>query len=230
MQANVKTFPVKWSAFVLRCYYGAPMKIIYIRIIIQKAKMNLMCFLLVSVFLNYSAGNQKLPYAEIQTSLGKIVLEVDTVRAPVTAKNFLAHITKGTYEGASFYRAVHLDNQPGNEVKIEVIQGGLFADELINKFPAVKHETTQETGLKHVAGAISMARNEPGSASTEFFICIGDQPDLDFGGKRNPDGQGFAVFGSVISGMEVVRQIQQLPEEGQYLIEPVVFKAVIKKE
>ena len=69
-----------------------------------------------------------------------------------------------------------------------------------------------------------MARNEPGTASTEFFICVGDQPSLDFGGDRNPDGQGFAAFGKVSRGMEVVRAIQALPDSGQYLSDPVLIK------
>jgi peptidyl-prolyl cis-trans isomerase A (cyclophilin A) len=106
-------------------------------------------------------------------------------------------------------------------VKIEVIQGGLFSDEKIEKHPGIRHETTRETRLKHLDGTISMARNEPGTASTEFFICIGNQPELDFDGQRNPDGQGFAAFGKVIKGMDVVRKIQQLPDENQYLKEPV---------
>ncbi|HET53584.1 MAG TPA: peptidylprolyl isomerase, partial [Ignavibacteria bacterium] len=125
------------------------------------------------------------------------------------------------FKNAGFYRTVRKNNQPNNNFKIEVIQGGLFSDEEIKKHPGIRHETTQETGIKHLDGTISMARNEPGTASTEFFICIGNQPELDFGGKRNADGQGFAAFGKVIKGMDVVRKIQQLPDENQYLKEPV---------
>jgi peptidyl-prolyl cis-trans isomerase A (cyclophilin A) len=83
--------------------------------------------------------------------------------------------------------------------------------------PPIVHETTEQSGILHKDGTISMARNEPGTASSEFFICIGAQPSLDFGGKRNPDGQGFAAFGKVIKGMDVVRKIQKLPETNQYL-------------
>lgn len=173
------------------------------------------------MFQNVSLLSQPLPRVEIQTSMGNIILEIDTVHAPVTAKNFLAHVEKGTFKTAVFYRTVRMDNQPNNAIKIEVIQGGLFADEEIEKHPGIRHETTQETGLKHLDGTISMARNEPGTASTEFFICIGNQPELDFDGRRNPDGQGFAAFGKVIKGMAVVRKIQQLPDENQYLKEPV---------
>ena len=97
---------------------------------------------------------------------------------------------------------------------------------MIEKFPVIIHETTRQTGLKHLNGTISMARNEPGTASTEIFICINNQPELDFGGKRNPDGQGFAAFGQVTDGMDVVLKIQQEPNEGQYLSKPVKIYSV----
>jgi len=157
----------------------------------------------------------------ISTNMGDIVVEVYTDLAPVTAQNFLNHVEKGTYTNSLLYRVVRMDNQPFNEVKIEVIQGGLFEDDLLEAIPPIIHETTEATGILHTDGVISMARMEPGSASTEFFICIGDQPSLDFGGKRNPDGQGFAAFGRVVTGMEVARAIQALPDKGQYLLEKV---------
>ncbi len=178
-------------------------------------------FLIVSIFFIINIQGQPLPKTIFKTSLGKIICEIDTVHAPVTARNFLNHIKSGTFENALFYRVVRPDNQPVSKVKIEVIQGGLYDDKLIEKYPPIIHETTQQTGLKHTDGALSMARNEPGTASTEFFICVGDQSLLDFGGKRNPDGQGFAVFGRVISGMDVVRKIQQMKDTSQYLVEPV---------
>jgi peptidyl-prolyl cis-trans isomerase A (cyclophilin A) len=120
-----------------------------------------------------------------------------------------------------------MDNQPDNQVKIEVIQGGLFHDHVLDTIAPIIHESTLETGILHTDGVISMARNHPGSASTEFFICIGDQPSLDFGGKRNPDGQGFAAFGKVISGMDVARAIQALPERGQILEKQVRIREII---
>lgn len=178
-------------------------------------------FSIMFILIALTGFSQKLPTVKMETSLGKIVCEIDTVHAPVTAKNFLKHLKNGTFENALFYRVVRPDNQPNSKVKIEVIQGGLFDDKLIEKYPPVIHETTQKTGLKHTDGALSMARNQPGTASTEFFICVGDQPSLDFGGMRNTDGQGFAVFGRVITGMEVVRKIQQQKDTSQYLVEPV---------
>ena len=184
----------------------------------MKAKIPFVILLVSLVFVGFS---QKLPKVNIETPFGKIVCEIDTIQAPVTAMNFLNHVKNGTFKNALFYRVVRPDNQPYGKAKIEVIQGGLYDDKIIDKTKPIPHETTAVTGLKHTNGALSMARNEPGSASTEFFICVGDQPSLDFGGMRNPDGQGFAVFGRVISGMEVVRKIQQLKDTSQYLVEPV---------
>ncbi len=162
----------------------------------------------------------------IETNVGTITIEVDTINAPVTAKNFLHHVKNETLSKGMFYRVLHNDNQPLNQHKIEVIQGGIFYDSLIMKHKPVLHETTKITGLKHVDGTVSMARMQPGTASTEFFICIGKQPELDYGGRRNPDGEGFAAFGKVVTGMEVVRKIQHLRDTSQYLVNPVVFNTV----
>ena len=148
---------------------------------------------------------------EVTTTLGDIVLEIDSGRAPLTAGNFLAMVDGAHYDGASFYRSVTLDNDRGSP-KIEVIQGGL--GDTPAPFAPIGHESTEQTGLRHVDGAISMARGDIGTASSEFFICIGDQPGLDFGANRNPDRQGFAVFGHVVEGMDVVRLIQQQDASG----------------
>jgi peptidyl-prolyl cis-trans isomerase A (cyclophilin A) len=155
------------------------------------------------------------------TELGEIIIEIDTINAPVTANNFLRFVDEGRFNPASFYRVVRMDNQPNDSIRIEVIQGGLGFEESPLSLPPIIHETTDKTGVMHKDGVISMARNNPGSASSEFFICIGNQPELDFGGKRNPDGQGFAAFGKVIEGLDVVRRIQSQPDEKQMLIEPV---------
>lgn len=161
------------------------------------------------------------PHVIIATDHGEIELELYTSKAPVTADHFLKNVDEGRYERACFYRTVRTDNQPHNKIKIEVIQGGLFHDEIVDAQPTIEHETTKQTGINHTNGVISMARLEPGTASTEFFICVGDQPSLDYGGMRNPDGQGFAAFGKVVKGMDVVRQIQQQKDQGQYLVEKV---------
>lgn len=147
----------------------------------------------------------------VQTTLGDIVLELDPVKAPNTTANFLKYVDAGHYDGGTFHRTVKMDNQPESPVKIEVIQAGVAESKAKAGFPPIALERTTVTGLKHVDGAVSMARGTPDSASSGWFICINDQPSLDFGGARNPDGQGFAAFGRVVSGMDVVRKIQQAP-------------------
>jgi peptidyl-prolyl cis-trans isomerase A (cyclophilin A) len=143
----------------------------------------------------------------IHTAVGDLRVVIDAERAPLTAANFLAHLDAHGYAGASFYRVVRADNQPQSDVKIGVIQGGLGFD-ATSPLADIAHEDTRTTGLRHVDGALSMARGAPGTANSEFFICVDDQPELDYGGHRNPDGQGFAVFGRVVEGMDVVRRIQ----------------------
>jgi len=181
--------------------------------------------LLIVATLLISCTKSQNPRIVISTQLGDIEAEIYVDKAPVTAGNFLKYIDFGKFNNGqvSFYRVVRQDNQPGKPIKIEVIQGGFYEDSIIekNQFPPIRHESTNETGILHNDGILSMARNEPGTASSEFFICVGDQPELDFGGKRNPDGQGFAAFGKVISGMDVVRKIQQLKDSDQYLKDPV---------
>ena len=159
-----------------------------------------------------SAG---LPRVLIKTPLGDITVEIDSAKAPITAANFLKYVAAGNYNGSVFHRTVTLANQKPEEVKIEVIQGGYFESE--ESLPTIPLERTNLTGLRHTDGAISMARSGPDTATSSFFICIGNQPELDFGGKRNKDGQGFAAFGRVVSGMDVVRKIHQSPCEGQTL-------------
>jgi peptidyl-prolyl cis-trans isomerase A (cyclophilin A) len=135
----------------------------------------------------------------------------------VAAGNFLRYVKEDRFKDAEFYRVVRADNQPNDKVKIAVVQGGLNRDDHPAKLPPIRHETTKETGVLHKDGTLSMARRTPGTADSEFSICVGDQPELDFGGKRNSDGQGFTAFGRVINGMDVVRKIHQQPAEKQTL-------------
>lgn len=167
---------------------------------------------------------EKVVQVNITTEHGDISLELFPTRAPLTVANFLRYVNEDRFSGAAFYRVVHMSNQPDNKFKIEVIQGGLKEDDHSQALPPIPHESTAQTGILHLDGTISMARNEPGTASSEFFICVGDQPELDFAGRRNPDGQGFAAFGRVMEGMSIVRMIQTLPAEGQYLIKEVGFQ------
>lgn len=170
--------------------------------------------------------HKQAPQVVLETDLGRIVLVLDPRHAPLSVANFLRYVDEDRYREAAFYRVVRMDNQPRDKVKIEVIQGGLgFAANDLRLSP-IRLETTRETGIPHRDGTISMARLAPDSASSEFFICIGDQPELNFGGRRNPDGQGFAAFGRVIEGMDVVRKIQAQPANGQVLRPPVRITAV----
>ncbi len=173
-------------------------------------------FFLLTIFFLLSCSTQN-PRVLIRTEMGDITVELYPDKAPVTVANFLKYVKENRFTDATFYRTVTMDNQPDNDIKIEVIQGGLYDDNHPDMLPPITHETTKETGILHKDGVISMARNEPGTATSEFFICIGDQPSLDYGGMRNPDGQGFAAFGKVVKGMDVVRKIQKAPAEGQWL-------------
>lgn len=174
------------------------------------------------------------PRVAIQTSYGRIVAELFVKRAPITSANFLRYVDGGLYENATFYRSVRPDND-GRVPKITIIQGGI--DPTCRKAPLspIAHESTEATGLRNVNGALSVVRWEPGTAASEFFIVIGDTPELDFGGGRHPDKQGFAVFGRVVEGMDVVRRINASPTQdpadgslrmykGQALAEPVHFR------
>ncbi len=158
---------------------------------------------------------QKNIFCSIKTELGNIIIELYPSKAPVTVANFLKYTDAHLYDSSSFFRAVTLNNQPKDSVKIEVIQGGDV--DSAKELAAIPLETTKQTGMLHKNGTISMARGKPASATSSFFICINDQPSLDFEGKRNKDGQGFAAFGKVVEGMDVVKKIQQIhPEQGQY--------------
>jgi len=172
----------------------------------------------------------------LETTAGEIELAVFADKAPLSAADFLRYVDARLYDGAAFYRVVRADNDRGTP-KIAVIQGGLLDE--TKALPPIAHETTRDTGITHVDGTISLARGAPGTGGgAAFFICVGDQPALDFGATRNPDGQGFAAFGRVVSGMGVVRTIHAMkadapsPSEymqGQILPEPVVIRRAYRK-
>lgn len=164
----------------------------------------------------------------IATSLGSIEVQIDAKRAPVTAANFLKYVDAGHYTGGRFHRTVTMQNQPDKKIKIEVVQAGVNPTFAKSDFPPIKLERTNKTGLKHLNGTISMARDGADTATSDFFICIGDQPSLDFGGKRNPDGQGFAAFGRVVKGMDVVMKIQRSKAAGQTLTPPIEIVAITR--
>jgi peptidyl-prolyl cis-trans isomerase A (cyclophilin A) len=174
----------------------------------------------------------KFPRVVLATPLGAIRIRVDIDNAPITAANFLAYVDGGHLDGTSFYRLVRNDNQPDDSVKIEVVQfGHEFRDRSYCwPLPCIAHEPTSVTGLSHRDGTISMARFEPGTAGSGFFICVGDQPELDFGGRRQPDGQGFAAFGQVEQGMDVVRAILARAGSAQFVLNPTPLLKATRAE
>lgn len=164
----------------------------------------------------------------VETAHGAFVIEVDPARAPLTVANYLAYVDRGWLDGGKVYRIVTPANQPADTPhKIEVVQWGMdLPDGKAPPLPPIEHETTQQSGLLHRNGTVSMARSTPGTAASEYFICIGDQPELDFGGRRNPDGQGFSAFGQVVEGMAVVQAIYAKAQAEQYLKTPIGVRRV----
>jgi len=168
------------------------------------------------------------PRVQVDTAIGSITVELDAVHAPVTTENFLRYVLEGYYPDGEFFRTVTSDNQPNDSVKIAVIQAGANPAKEEDSYDPIPLERTRETGLRHLDGAVSMARLGPDSATHSFFICIGDQPELDFGGKRNPDGQGFGAFGRVVEGMDLVREIHAMPADGQSLDPPFRIQRAVR--
>ncbi len=152
----------------------------------------------------------------IQTEMGDIKLELYPEKAPITVANFLRYVDEGGFENTGFYRTVVKENQSQDDDMIFVLQGGRSEGDSTFLFSPIDHESTEVTGISHLDGVISMARNEPGTASSEFFICIGDNSTLDYG-RRQPDTAGYATFGKVVRGMDVVHKIHQSPMEEQAL-------------
>src|SRR6476659_9619658 len=179
------------------------------RLIVYRSKIKAILLIgIILINLDTPLTAQKKERCLIKTTMGSISIELYPAKAPITVANFLKYVDAHLYDGSSFFRAVTLNNQPKDSIKIEVIQGGNV--DSAKEFAPIPLETTNKTRLSHKDGTVSMARGGPATATCSFFICINDQPSLDFGGKRNKDGQGFAAFGKVIDGMEVVKKIQGL--------------------
>ena len=172
-----------------------------------------------------SVGASAEVVVRIETMFGNVDIAVDVDRAPITAANFLKYVDAGLYDGGRFHRATRPDNytpSPPNRPAMEIIQGGINPARRADGFPPIPLERTSVTGLRHVAGVVSMARGTAAdTATSDIFILLDDQPSLDFGGRRFDDGQGGAAFGRVVAGLDVVRKIQQQPVEGQNLRPPV---------
>ena len=192
-------------------------------------------FFALSLSLSYAAPRETVTTnIAFKTSKGDIIIELYNQIAPITVDNFLRHLDGGHYDGSSFYRTVTHQNDNGSPM-IEVIQGGL--GDIDKPFSAISHESTNITKLKHEDGTISMSRGEVNSATSDFFICIGSQQGLDFGGERNNDGQGFAAFGKVIEGMDIVRDINGMPSnkktdneyvKGQMINNPIIIEKAVR--
>ena len=167
-----------------------------------------------NVLLGAAATPFQQPKTKVQlnTPFGIIVLQLHTDRAPLSTTDFLKYVDARAYDGGRFFRVVRQDNDRGHP-RIDVVQGGTRPN--AHQGPPIKHECTALTGLRHLDGTVSLTRDAPGTGSgAEFFICIGPQPGLDFGGTRNPDRQGFAAFGQVIAGMDAMRRIWVLDASG----------------
>lgn len=160
--------------------------------------------------LSTAAMAEPLPKVRVETDLGSFVVQVETRRAPLTGTDFLRNVDNRKFDGGWFYRVVNPANDPGTP-KLSVLQGGVAVlDNTV--FPPLAHETTKETGLRHVVGTLSVAREAVGSGRTaQFFITMAASPTLDYGGSQRADGQGFAAFARVIHGMDVVRRIWSSP-------------------
>jgi peptidyl-prolyl cis-trans isomerase A (cyclophilin A) len=161
----------------------------------------------------------------MQTGLGPILLLIETERAPITAANFLRYVDQKRLDGIGFYRAVKI----GDTGEYGLVQAGIQGDPK-RALPPIAHEPTTVTGLSHISGAISMARLEPGTAMMDFFIVLGNLTTMDAQPNAPGDNQGYAVFGRVVDGMDLVRAILEQPHsatagdgimKGQMLETPV---------
>ena len=163
------------------------------------------------------------PRVDLVTQFGTIRVEVDSARAPRTAANFLRYVDEGRYAGAAFYR-VRAEAAELMRERTAIVQGGLhLRGDSAKVLPPIALESTRETGLRHAEGTISMARFDVNSAQGELFIVIGTQPHLDYRDAQQP---GYAAFGRVVEGMELVRRISSLPARNELLARPIPFRAV----
>jgi peptidyl-prolyl cis-trans isomerase A (cyclophilin A) len=184
----------------------------------------------------WQAASPKPVVVVMETEKGTIVLEIDVAHAPITAENFLKYVDGKFFDGGMVNRSVRPDNTVRHDVEIQVIQFQSDPARRNDLFPPIPMERTSVTGLKHLSGVLSMARDGPDTAQASFSIVIGDQPEMDFGGKRNPDGQGFAVFGRVVAGLDVVKKIHQAhtgtsgPYETETLEPPIRILKAYRKQ
>lgn len=161
---------------------------------------------------------------KLETDLGEVELFFDVQNAPLTAKYFEELVVEGSLDMTSFFRIVSQDSQSSQQGSpIEVLQCGIWKESQ-EELTKLEHESTNLTGLKHRKWSLSTARYGIGTAYGSFFICMRDEPQLDFGGSRHPDGFGFAVFGKVVSGFDVLETIYRNREPEEFQLQAVVIK------
>ena len=170
----------------------------------------------------------KNPHVVIQTKFGDIEVELYPANAPKSVAAFLSYVDSGYYKNTSFYRALNDDNQPTGNAETAILQGGIWQTKPGINIPGIAHENTSQTKLTHKNGTISLARQAPGTASTEFFICIGDQKGFDYGGSNNADRQGYAAFGQVVKGMRLIKQFYKQPTNDDLLKQPIDILNIVR--
>ena len=189
-------------------------------------------FFFFTLFLLFSCSHKKYenPHIQIQTDFGNIEVELYPAKAPKSVAAFLSYVDSGLYKNSSFYRVLKEENQPSSSFKSELIQGGIWQSN--NKkaisLSGIPHETTKQSGILHTNGTISLARTTPGTASSEFFICVGDQPAYDYGNDANPDKLGYAAFGKVVKGMDIVKMIHQQPENSEAFSSQIKINNILR--
>lgn len=192
-------------------------------------KFPVLIFGLACIIMLISCGGKSTDEIIIKTRAGNIEVKLFPDKAPKTVAAFLSYVDAGYYKNSSFYRILSKDNQPMGGNAAELIQGGIYkTGKNREQIPGIPHEPTSQTGLSHTHGTLSMARLEAGSATTEFFICIGDNPGFDAGGSKE-DSLGYAAFGTVTKGMSVVMKIYNRPEENQQFNPPIGIIDIFRK-
>ncbi|MFZ1527618.1 MAG: peptidylprolyl isomerase [Ferruginibacter sp.] len=187
-------------------------------------------FILASFFFSCTQKHYDKPHIIIDTEYGDIEAELYPDKAPKTVAAFLKNVEDGVYDDASFYRVIKnpdLDEQ----YNTGLIQGGIIQTSPAKQqaLPKIPHESPRQTGLTHESGVLSFARTTAGSASTEFFICIGSQKQFDSSAAfGNRDGLGYAAFGKVLEGMKLVRKIQNLKSSGDAFVYPIKINSIKK--
>ena len=189
--------------------------------------MNKFFYAVLVIFLCSCHAKYDNPHIVIHSNYGDIEVALFSKQAPKTVAAFLSYVDSGFYDNSSFYRVLLTEGLTDND-NVGIIQGGIWQTnpQRLLTIPGIAHESTKQTGLSHTDGTISLARTTIGTANTEFFICIGDQTQFDYGNNMLGDGQGFAAFGRVIKGMSIVRKIQSQPSSGENFTGKILISSI----